>query len=89
MSYFSKERNTFIYSGLYPNLNADHCWIEEIDFDPELLIKFRIRSVPLVDEAAINLKSKTERKNVHKRTKERKIGDVGNYSIVFLTIRSF
>lgn len=39
-------------------------------------MKFRIRSIPLIDDEAINLKSATEVKNEHIRTKERKIGDV-------------
>eukprot|EP00344_Euplotes_crassus_P004318 CAMPEP_0196999342 /NCGR_PEP_ID=MMETSP1380-20130617/4560_1 /TAXON_ID=5936 /ORGANISM="Euplotes crassus, Strain CT5" /LENGTH=182 /DNA_ID=CAMNT_0042416251 /DNA_START=132 /DNA_END=680 /DNA_ORIENTATION=- len=76
VSYFSKSLNTFIYTGQYPELDVNSARVTHEDLDPELWIKFRIKSIPLVDEEALNEKSRMERKDVHRRTKERKIGDV-------------
>lgn len=73
MSYFSTKYRTFVLVGNPKKPNVPHLDIENIG--DQLYLKFRIKSVPNVDQEKIAQKSK-EDENIYRRTKERKIGDV-------------
>eukprot|EP00343_Euplotes_focardii_P006466 CAMPEP_0205810818 /NCGR_PEP_ID=MMETSP0205-20121125/14981_1 /ASSEMBLY_ACC=CAM_ASM_000278 /TAXON_ID=36767 /ORGANISM="Euplotes focardii, Strain TN1" /LENGTH=166 /DNA_ID=CAMNT_0053089295 /DNA_START=110 /DNA_END=607 /DNA_ORIENTATION=+ len=78
VSYYSNLKETFVYKGLYPKLDKGKkdVFVNSQELIPNLILKFRIKSIPLVDEVALNIKSRKDRENIHRRTKERKIGDV-------------
>ena len=74
ISYFSSMHNMFVYIGSLAKLTIDTLTTQ--DLGDKIQLKFRIKSIPLIDEEKLNQKGRDEKGNEFRRTKERKIGDV-------------
>ena len=64
----------FVYAGTLAKLTIDT--LESQDLGEKIETKYRIKSIPLIDEEQLNQRGKDEKGNEFRRTKERKIGDV-------------
>ena len=81
-SYFSKSENMFVYCGKEPSSTEDFFTLKTADIDSRLVL--RVRNVPVEkaakaassEPAAVNPKSKPEKREHSRRNKERKIGDI-------------
>eukprot|EP00345_Euplotes_harpa_P014504 CAMPEP_0168334548 /NCGR_PEP_ID=MMETSP0213-20121227/10343_1 /TAXON_ID=151035 /ORGANISM="Euplotes harpa, Strain FSP1.4" /LENGTH=149 /DNA_ID=CAMNT_0008339233 /DNA_START=128 /DNA_END=577 /DNA_ORIENTATION=- len=74
VSYYSCVHKMFVYAGTIGRLNFASVpagWLGD-----QARIKFRVKSIPLVDDEMINRKGRQQRGQELRRTKERKIGDV-------------
>jgi len=84
ISYYSSSYATFVYLGSIKeactkkgNTKESHLMFsnEEFKFGDQIFLKFRMRSIPLIDQENLDTRGKEE-DNIFRRTKERKIGDV-------------